>query len=436
MTSLPLGAVRDMARQQGYREVQHNEQSRVVAFKPTAGSNHDDLSRINVWYTTGTVGTYILHPRQGRTQLFRRNVSPNLLISIFQNPRVHTDLGYHTGSAGPKRARNGVSPQQQKRQRTNDGAQSSASNDALGEEQAAQEQMNRLISEKASLEKEIDAVGEILNGFDRRREEERKRQENEEREAAEAKERQDREKMEEIARQARELVEQQKERKRFARGKRFAYSLTYWDAEWMGDNLHDRVTCVAIGGDDGEGSATLALYEHGGSAHTGGMPKRVGNLLRSRPSHAPPPVYISLGTQGRFYIKFADGNSEWAVGSPDGLSEWLKSGRIVSTVAFGEKWEDYFVVFDDGYWAYAGGTVPAGLLDLVVEQRHSRSDLACVTIGPNGEWFLRAMNGKAWWGGVSDGMQTKMWWLRERVRTMWFGPEGTYVARYNRSFSD
>lgn len=46
--------------------------------------------QINVWTSTGTVGTYLNHPKQGKTQLFRRGVSRKLLTKIFTNPRVHT----------------------------------------------------------------------------------------------------------------------------------------------------------------------------------------------------------------------------------------------------------------------------------------------------------------------------------------------------------
>lgn len=52
--------------------------------------------RINVWYTKMTVATCINHPKQGKTQLFRKNVSMGLLDKIFKNPRIHTFKGYYT----------------------------------------------------------------------------------------------------------------------------------------------------------------------------------------------------------------------------------------------------------------------------------------------------------------------------------------------------
>ena len=51
--------------------------------------------QINVWTTTMTVGTALDHPILGRTQLFRRDVSKELLTEIFENPRTHTDRGYY-----------------------------------------------------------------------------------------------------------------------------------------------------------------------------------------------------------------------------------------------------------------------------------------------------------------------------------------------------
>lgn len=45
-----------------------------------------------------TVATCINHPKQGKTQLFRKNVSFDELDKIFKNPRVHTGKGYQTKS--------------------------------------------------------------------------------------------------------------------------------------------------------------------------------------------------------------------------------------------------------------------------------------------------------------------------------------------------
>mmetsp|Transcript_10068 Transcript_10068/g.18319 ORF Transcript_10068/g.18319 Transcript_10068/m.18319 type:complete len:213 (-) Transcript_10068:94-732(-) len=76
-----------------YTLVSHNKQSRVVSFlKHTQGMGK---VKINVYYTTRTVGTCIEHPKQGKTQLFRENINTRELLKlIFTNPRAHTDKGY------------------------------------------------------------------------------------------------------------------------------------------------------------------------------------------------------------------------------------------------------------------------------------------------------------------------------------------------------
>ena len=94
-----LDDVRRVARAAGAIEIQFNRTSRVIAFQKSGGAHGKDGKpgiRINVWYTTGTVGTYLAHQGWGeKTQLFRRRVDLDLLQDIFRNPRKHTGLGYH-----------------------------------------------------------------------------------------------------------------------------------------------------------------------------------------------------------------------------------------------------------------------------------------------------------------------------------------------------
>jgi hypothetical protein len=73
---------------EGMTEIAYTPASRVISFQTSEGA------RINVYYTTQTVGTAIDHPSQGKTQLFRRNCSTSELLDIFRNPRTHTRKGY------------------------------------------------------------------------------------------------------------------------------------------------------------------------------------------------------------------------------------------------------------------------------------------------------------------------------------------------------
>ena len=63
--------------------------------QPPLASYKKDGIRLNFWLSTGTVGSYLDHPRQGKTQLFRREISMSEASDIFNNPRQHTGKGYH-----------------------------------------------------------------------------------------------------------------------------------------------------------------------------------------------------------------------------------------------------------------------------------------------------------------------------------------------------
>lgn len=52
--------------------------------------------RITIYLSKMTVGTVVIHPKQGRTQLFRKGVGYKLLEQLFKNPRYHSDRGYKT----------------------------------------------------------------------------------------------------------------------------------------------------------------------------------------------------------------------------------------------------------------------------------------------------------------------------------------------------
>jgi len=83
-----LDEVRAIAEQYSYTEIDWNRTSRVISFRK-------ESVRINVYYTTRTVGTCLNHPARGKTQLFRREVPMDQLEQIFENPRSHTGKGYY-----------------------------------------------------------------------------------------------------------------------------------------------------------------------------------------------------------------------------------------------------------------------------------------------------------------------------------------------------
>ena len=74
----------------------------------------EDKYMLHVWCTTGTIGSYLDHPTQGKTQLYRRNIDDySMLRQILNDPRTHTGQGYHERSELERRQ-----PQQEARTRT------------------------------------------------------------------------------------------------------------------------------------------------------------------------------------------------------------------------------------------------------------------------------------------------------------------------------
>lgn len=62
----------------------------MVSFK------NEKKERVNVYWTTATVATALNHPKHGKTQLYRRNITMREMALIFENPRVHLNKGYRT----------------------------------------------------------------------------------------------------------------------------------------------------------------------------------------------------------------------------------------------------------------------------------------------------------------------------------------------------
>jgi len=169
------------------------------------------------------------------------------------------------------------------------------------------------------------------------------------------------------------------------------------------------------------------LYENGGWASSSGLPLNLYNKLNGRWRSLPSPVYVSLGSQDRYYIQFADGKSEW-VGC-DGMTKQLQSSksRKVKSVAFGEYMDSYFIVYTDGYGFW--GNIPLALSNLM-DRRQRKSDLEYVSLGPEGEYFISAKNGRAWWGGMRSEDMTQIGKQADNITFMDFGGNGAWLARY------
>ena len=389
--TLPIAEVRNLAARYGWSEVQYNAESRVIAF--TSMSETNGRMRVNVYYTTGTVGTSLNHPIDGPGQMFRRCTSLRDLEQIFSNPRVHTERGY-------KRRRNDPLDGARLPVDTSCVDQSAESEETVARRMLVEMDLEAaaLAARRAQLAKHIRVTFEepVLKSAKKEKA----------RQAAEKK-----------AAEERAL-----EAKRIARGDEKS-SLLY-NHEDAADMFKSTTSCVAT-----NGHATIMLYEDGDWAYTRDLPTGLYNKLNGRSLDHSRPSYVAVGTQERYYIRFRNGSSQWV--GPDGLSTALhETSRTVASVAFGEDYHTWFIVYTDGYWEY-NGYIPSGL-DELLESRKNRTDLSFVTLGPDGEYCLKAQNGKMWWGGISTAMSEKINQIgKDRLKFMDFGEDDTYFIRYS-----
>lgn len=465
---MDLSSVRKLALEENFTEIYHNATSRVVSFIKYDGPDDDILIRMNVYWTTGTVGTCINHPHEGKTQLFRRLVDLETLRILYRDPRDQAGAGYYqyrfdsprkTSRTKPDKAsfppnsRAHVSAfadcQVRSRPKTSESFKSlvklkyddgktyhvkpnqtvpvtGASDQyepSLDKESEAKKLLEVLQLEEEAILAEKREVQELLKDFE---EEQKKNTEKEEhRQKSMDDLRGKAAKFDEIKRkreaEARRVETLEKERDE--RGRKIICAL-YYDADFVAKNFKNTVTCIACGG-----MATLMIYEHGGAAWTSTIPTQLDDKLNGRQRSLSPPEYVAMGSFDRYYVRFKDGSSDW-VGCED-MTKKLnsRSSSSIMSVAFGASWDSFCIVFEDGGFCYQG--LPHELHQLITS-RGSKTDLACVSLGPNGEYFIRANDGKGWWGGMSRGNLRDI--KRKQgsgvVKFIDFGDCGTYICRY------
>ena len=183
------------------------------------------------------------------------------------------------------------------------------------------------------------------------------------------------------------------------------------------------------------GAGTVFLYGNGGVAYTPNIPRalyhRLSQLRHSK-SHASRPSYVSLGTRERFFVAFYDGTFSYK--GPKTLDRELrKITKPPKSVAFGTNYDTFFLVFHDGTFKTQGRGIPVDL-ETKLNARDDPPLLACVNLGPSGEWFLRSQDGRVGWGGGSEEMDEAIQELLDGghyVNFLDFGESGSYFVSYD-----
>lgn len=181
------------------------------------------------------------------------------------------------------------------------------------------------------------------------------------------------------------------------------------------------------------GAGTVFLYGNGGVAYTPHIPRalyhRLSQLRHSK-SHSSRPSYVSLGTRERFFVAFYDGTFSYK--GPKPLDRELrKLTKPPKSVAFGTQYDTFCIVLHDGTCKTHGRGIPG---DLEVQLQAQPQRLACVNLGPAGEWFLRTQEGRVGWGGGSEEMDEAIQELLDGghyVNFLDFGENGSYFVSYD-----
>ena len=201
------------------------------------------------------------------------------------------------------------------------------------------------------------------------------------------------------------------------------------------------------------GRGTVFLYGNGGVAYTPAIPKALYQKLRQlrSSSFSSRPCFVALGTRDRYYVSFNDGSADWKGsssldkmlkkrvvkwstkdGQPEGNVNNDGAAALPRSVAFGATYDTFFVVFNDGSWEYQGRSVPKSL-EKKLRERDDAADLVICNLGPNGEWFLKAENGKMWWSGITPELDTVLKKITKTgyLHNMDFGENGSYFVSYD-----
>jgi hypothetical protein len=433
--SLNVDAVRRAAASRGYREVQHNEASRVLGFV-----SRDGQARINVYYTTGTVGTSLEHPRQGRTQLFRRGITLAELGEILDNPRVHTGAGYHRRSAAPGTLATvppseaasqclvcfDASPdsvtacghafcrdcldkwagQQQPVHAAGGGQQQRGCPTCRGsvhpisplpqpqpsaeaEAEEVERQAALVAAEAAELalvHAELTAHARELRTVAARAEVERKRAREEE------------ERQEEEVKRRRVAEEEEERRRRLAEEERARLEQRGWRYSALGDfttEFCERARTAK----SFETVKHFAITESGGfflsrdnrKSYWTKLPWKLSNELIVNDRNVQGELqYVAVGTSDRYFAELSDGEVWWN-GGGDGLDEALYAKKSISRVAFGQESDSWYVLYADGTARW--NNLPTRLHNKLKNRARRLPGVQEISLGSNDTYFVKYADG-------------------------------------------
>lgn len=211
----------------------------------------------------------------------------------------------------------------------------------------------------------------------------------------------------------RQEYQRKKEAERENRGRKITWSKGLNEDGFLDDNLDYRTKCIAI-----SGYTVLGLLEDGSPCWSNPLPTSLLDKLDGRQKSLSPPSYVAMGSRDRYFIQFKDGSCSWSGYLP--IKETAGRPEIV---CFGEYEDSYLIKTKDHrfYWR----NIPRAVEDILDSRNSKLSNLQFISLGPEGEWFIRWASGYVEWDGPR--------WLRDypKAREVYFGDGGLAIVRYN-----
>ena len=204
------------------------------------------------------------------------------------------------------------------------------------------------------------------------------------------------------------------------------------------DGSSNATACIALGSREPSGcgydaDCAAACIDDGGSTyHSAGVPDAVRKDFCGK--HGNKQDYISLGSDGRFFIRRETGHENWHVGDyGDEEFEDYVRGHEVKQVAFGSHDSSWFVLTPGGGYQY--NAPPRGFTEAHSSNKYKKKVISDVSWGPDDEWWVRFSDG-TW--KVSDNctvdFDEKIVELKRDgwdIKKVIFGPDQQWVIRYD-----
>lgn len=156
------------------------------------------------------------------------------------------------------------------------------------------------------------------------------------------------------------------------------------------------------------------------------IPKALKATLRRREYELPAPVYASLGSGDRYFVRYENGSFEWVASKS--FSKLIKKFPKVSRVAFGADWDSYHILFLDGTQAW--NNIPSQLERILEKRKDNQPDVCEVSLCPDNPNYFHVIFSDGSWRshGVPQVMEKQLYYGHCKV---FFAGKGQCLLTYN-----